>query len=104
MKPIEITDSLAKTDLVQRIHQNQKLGAEALGQFQKSLQDRINDQVNSAQPVQRDDEVVLHVNDERRDGKQSGRHRQGEQSGAGEESDAPARDDRPGDDHIDITA
>ena len=104
MKPIEITDSLAKTDLVQRIHQNQKLSSEALGQFQKSLQNRLNEQVNITPPVPRDDEVVLHVNDERQEQKNPGKHRQREESGTVEESDASIQDDRPGDGHIDIKA
>ncbi len=100
MKPIEITDALVKTDLVQRVHQNQKLGAEALNQFQKTVQEKLDEQVNSTpRPVPREDEVVLNVRGRHR---REGEQRRRDADGKPDDADEPPRGQGPGDGHIDI--
>jgi hypothetical protein len=62
VRPIELTDAISKSSEVGRIQQNLQMVPETLSELQKNLIDREkNRQVNSPNPVNVEDQVVLHV-------------------------------------------
>ena len=109
VRPIEISDSLSKSESAQRMLQNQKLQPEAAQQFQKELTGKLAAQVTTPNPVPKGDEVVLHV-DEREEEKRkiaeqeepADRENDGEETGGqGKNEDD---EDNHSQEHIDIKA
>jgi len=106
VRPIEISDSLSKSEAVQRIQQNQKIQPEAVQQFQKTLTDKLAVQVTVPNPVPEEDHVVLHTDEQE---KEKSKDTKDEERGSDEH---PAEDthgqekkgnkDSPPYDHIDI--
>ena len=107
VRPIEITDALSKSEAVQRLQQNQKVQPEAAQQFQKTLTEKLTEQVTTPNPVEKGDEVVLHIDEQERE-----KHKtpEGEEFPAGENTDGETPEQEKGEDgetppphdHIDI--
>ncbi len=108
VRPIEITDSLSKTEAVQRVQQNQKVLPEAAQHFQKSLTGKLAERVKIPNPVIKDDQVVLHVGEEDKEKQKNtkdGKHESDEQKDQDIHGQSENRDeDTPSHDHIDIKA
>ncbi|MCD6308557.1 MAG: hypothetical protein J7M24_06130 [Candidatus Latescibacteria bacterium] len=109
VRPIEITDSLSKTEAVQRLQQNQKILPEATNQFQKTLTDKLTqDQVKTPNPVPKGDEVVIHVDErekEKEKGGDAGEHRPPEKEADETGGESRKRGNDGGStEHIDIKA
>ena len=108
VRPIEITDSLSKSEAVQRLQQNQKVQPEAAQQFQKTVTEKLTEKVTTPNPVPKGDQVVLHI-DEQEEEKR--KHPEGEEipvpEGEPPEQEQERGKDRNDDDqnpqdHIDI--
>ena len=67
VRPIDITDSLSKVDIVEKMQSLQKLQPEAAQQFQKSLTDKLTHQVTTPNPVPKSDHVVIHTEERERE-------------------------------------
>ena len=67
VRPIEITDSLSKVEIVERMQNLQKLQPEAAQQFQKTLNEKLTTQVTTPNPVSKSDQVVIHADERERE-------------------------------------
>ena len=68
VRPIEITDALAKVQAVEQLQQDAKTRPEALNQFQKTLADKQTVQLRtSPNPVPESDQVVIHIDEQEKD-------------------------------------
>lgn len=108
VRPIEITDSLSKTEALQRLQQNQKVLPEAAQQFQKSLSDKLTQQVTTPNPVAKSDQVVLHVDEQEEEKRKTA---EGEEQPADDKGEESFEQDKREDDessspheHIDFKA
>ena len=111
VRPIEISDSLSKTEAVQRLQQTQKAQLEAAQQFQKTLGEKLTEEVKTPKPVSAGDHVVLHVDESEREKRktaedeesQAHEHHEEELPEEGENSQ-DQDEDSPPHEHIDIKA
>ena len=109
VRPIEISDSLSKSESAQRLMQNQKVQPEAAQQFQKDLMGKLAVQVTTPNPVPKGDEVVLHVNEQEEEKQKIAEHEESTgRENAGEETDGQEKNEDDEDyhsqEHIDIKA
>ena len=108
VRPIEITDSLSKSEAVQRVQQSQKVLPEAAQHFQKSLAGKLAERVKIPNPVLKEDKVVLHVGEEDKEkqkNSEDGEHASDEQKDQDIHGQSKKRDEgTPSHDHIDIKA
>ncbi len=109
VRPIEITDSISKAEAIQRLQQTQKIQPEAANQFQKTLTDKMDhEQVKTPNPVPKEDQVVIHVDEKEEERNHKGDDRDEsheERHAAGHEQADENMKKRSGDggrDHIDI--
>ena len=110
VRPIEISDALTKSETVQREQQNQKIQPEAAQHFQKTVAEKLTEQVQTPNPVPKGDEVVLHIDEqeeekrktaqeeheESRDSQENTDKEEGKQGKDGDDDDLPQQS------HIDI--
>ncbi|MFC1528382.1 hypothetical protein ACFL5B_00580 [Candidatus Latescibacterota bacterium] len=109
VRPIEISDSLSKSESAQRMLQNQKMQPEATQQFQKELTGKLAVQVTTPNPVPKGDEVVLHVDEREEEKEKIAQHEEPpDHENAGEETDGQEKNEDDEDfhsqEHIDIKA
>ena len=106
VRPIEITDALAKSQEVGRMQQNTQSRPDIAHDFQKAIEDKLHlQETHAPNPVPETDQVVLHVDEQEREKrKEAGdewrgykgksRHRGGKKSDT---------EEGPAEGHIDIT-
>jgi len=104
VRPIDLSDSVNKAEVVQRLQQNQKIQPEAAQHFQKTFAEKLTDQAKAPNPVPKDDQVVLHV-DERKE--KTGKERDDDEyphheAGQKEPDDKQDRDKRDNDSDEDV--
>ncbi len=108
VRPIEITDALSKAQEVGRMQQNAEMRPEAAQEFQKTAADKLHVQeVTAPSPTPHPDEVVLHIDEQEEEKRQTAEDQQtGEQGKEKKEEPAPDGNDdeeAPGQSgHIDI--
>lgn len=106
VRPIEISDSLTKAEVVQRVQQNQKIQPEAAQHFQKTNTERLAELVSTANPVPKGDEVVIHVDEREEEKRKLSRKEEDSQGHSDKEQKNSEKKDgdeeSPPHDHIDI--
>jgi hypothetical protein len=107
VRPIEITDALAKSQEVGRLQQNAQLRPEAAQEFQKTIDDKMHRQrLTAPNPVPESDQVVLHTDEREQRRRKPGRAGRQPVKGSRPQAPAPASSGPPasaGEGHIDIT-
>ena len=67
VKPVDLQDSLSKTQLLEKIHQLQKSNPdEAQKQFASELQKKVADGKNKVTDLPKSDKIVIHREDDKK--------------------------------------
>ena len=109
VRPIEISDSLTKTDAAERIQQqNTKLQPEAAHHYKRTQIEKLMEKVVSPPPVEIKDEVILHsdVKDKEKEKGSERKDKSGEHDPHSDKGDSGKESYKDNDDgrseHIDI--
>jgi hypothetical protein len=108
VRPIEISDSLTKTDAAERIQQqNTKLQPEAAQHYKKTQIEKLMDKITSPPPVEIKDQVIIHsdVKDKEKEKESERKDHSGENESHSDKRDSgktPYSNDDGHIEHIDI--